>query len=64
MSAIELLSCPFCEGDGLRSETLKGHRVECAKRWSGCPMNMRTHHYQTQVMADAAWNTRAATKES
>jgi hypothetical protein len=55
-----LASCPFCNGDALRSETPRGYRVECSNRWQGCPMNMRTHHRLTQEAADAAWDTRPA----
>jgi hypothetical protein len=62
VSEIELLECPFCGGKGSREKRERGFIVECDRRWHDCPMNLRTRHYQTRAEADAAWNTRAATK--
>ena len=58
-----LLSCPFCVGAAhttQKSSVEYGirHRVECLRRISTCPMDMRTKNYFSEEEALAAWNTR------
>ena len=57
-----LKPCPYCGNEAVYTYRLvtsgKCHRVECTKRFSGCPMNARTHHHEEKEDAAEAWNTR------
>lgn len=51
-------NCPFCNSPAHVTERPRGYRVECTKRFNGCPMNMRTSHHRFKEDAVNAWNTR------
>jgi hypothetical protein len=53
--------CPFCGGKPVSefSKKRNGWRVQCENRFTTlCPMNMRTHHYDTEEEAFNSWDTR------
>jgi len=52
-------SCPFCNGRVVVTHKTRGFRAECENRNTSCPMNMRTHHFETEEEALEAWDTRA-----
>lgn len=54
----DLLCCPFCGGDAHITKRPGGFRVECTNRFSGCGINMRTHHHKTAKTACLSWNNR------
>jgi len=58
---IQLKNCPFCGSEAHATHRInKGHRVECTERHNKevCPVNMRTHHFNTKEDAAEAWNNR------
>ncbi len=57
-----LLPCPFCGSPANIREKPEGFVVECTKRhsWTGCPVNMRTHHCISVETAADLWNTRTS----
>jgi hypothetical protein len=53
--------CPFCGGNPVSNfkSSRNGWRVECEHRHTPeCPVNMRTHYFDTEEQAFEAWNTR------
>ena len=63
----DLKSCPFCKGMGktIFSTSKNKWRAECANRHVTvkCPVNMRTHYFDTESEAIDAWNHRADSTE-
>ena len=58
MKPIKLKPCPFCGCKAVVTIRPRGFRVECEKRQTTCPVNMRTHHKQREREAKELWNTR------
>jgi len=56
----ERKKCPFCGSDATVTERDRGFRIECSMRFESCPVNCRTHHFDSIIEAIDAWNTRAS----
>jgi hypothetical protein len=56
----ELLPCPFCGSEAIKRphDFRPSWAVECAKRKTTCPVNMRTHYGSPDDVV-REWNTRS-----
>lgn len=54
-----LPDCLFCSGKATLTWKASGYGLQCENRFTGCPMNARTHRHVDVAVVIARWCQRA-----